>query len=255
METSVKLHRLKTDYERSKALYNEKIGTEKDFIAIESEYKTMQSKYMTLKLRLGQLNLDFSKIEAGEPYGAYAVTSPINGSITSLNLVIGQYTEQQAILLEIVDIQQLQLQLSVFENDVYKVKAGQSVRFNTLGEPAKVQSATILSTGKSINPESRTISCFAKIENKNNDPLINQSYIEATITLDSREAMALPSEALIKSGKDYFVFIVEKRQNQMYDLRRKKVTIGQVTKDFTEIVGESNLTQVLIKGVYNLPVE
>jgi cobalt-zinc-cadmium efflux system membrane fusion protein len=90
-ETSAKLKRSKSDYDRSKALFDEKIGAEKEFIAQETEYHVMRSKYQSLKLRLELLKLNVSKIEAGEFYAAYAVISPINGYVTSLNMVLGQY--------------------------------------------------------------------------------------------------------------------------------------------------------------------
>ncbi len=254
-ETSAKLKRSKSDYDRSKALFDEKIGAEKEFIAQETEYHVMRSKYQSLKLRLELLKLNVSKIEAGEFYAAYAVISPINGYVTSLNMVLGQYTEQQMSLLEIVDINQLQLQLSVFENDVNKLEPGQTVRFNSLGEPDSSHMATLVSIGATINPESRTIQCIAKIVNANGKKFINESYIGAAIMVGHKTALALPNEAVIKSGRDHFVFIVEKQHDHIYYLRREKVTIGRTSGGFTEITSAANLTKVLIKGAYNLPAE
>jgi len=254
-ETSAKLKRLKSDYDRSKTLYDEKIGAEKDFLAVESDYKAMSSLYQSLKIRLEQLKLNTSVIEAGVPYSAYAVISPINGYITSLDLVLGQYAEQQKSLVEIVDVNQLQLQLFVFEHDVSKLTAGQKVRFNSLGEPAAAHEATIISIGKTINPESRSIRCIAIIQSENDAGFINQSYVEATIQVALKEALALPNEAILKSGKDHYIFVVEKQDDQTYYLRREKITIGRVSKDITEIAGRKELAKVLIKGVYNLPGE
>ncbi len=254
-ETSAKLKRSKSDYDRSKALLDEKIGAERDFIAFETEYNVMKSKYQSLKLRLELLKLNVSKIETGEHYAAYAVVSPINGYVTSLNLVLGQYTEQQKSLLEIVDVNQLQLQLSVFENDVNKLEPGQTVRFNSLGETESMHIATLTSIGKTINPESRTIQCIAKISNASGKKYINRSYIEASIRVGDKSALALPTGAVIKSGKDHFVFIVEKQNEQLYYLRREKVAIGRISGGFTEISGVQTLTKVLIKGVYNLSAE
>lgn len=254
-ETSVKLKRSKSDYDRSKALFDEKIGAEKDFIAYETEYKVMKSKHQSLKLRLELLKLNVSKIEAGELYAAFAVVSPINGYVTSLNMMLGQYTEQQKSLLEIVDVNQLQLQLSVFENDVNKLEPGQTVRFNSMGEPDSAHGAALASIGKTINPETRTIQCIAKIFNGKGKNYINRSYVEATILVGHKAALALPNEAVVKSGKDHFVFIVEKQEDQMYYLRREKAAIGRISGGFTEIVGVTHLNKVLIKGGYNLPSE
>ncbi len=254
-ETSARLKRLKSDYERSKSLYDEKIGAEKDFIAIESEYKALNSKYLSLKLRLELLRLNVTKIEAGDLYASFSVISPISGYITKQNLVLGQFIEQQKLLVEIVDINQLQIQLSVFEKDIAKLKPGQKVNFSSPGENSFANKATLVSIGKAVNPDSKTVNCIAEIKNAQQNNLINQSYIEALIAVNSSEAMALPSEALIKSGKDYYVLIFEKSDTEAYYLRRQIVNIGRTSKGFTELTDDIDLTKVLVKGVYNLSAE
>jgi cobalt-zinc-cadmium efflux system membrane fusion protein len=254
-ETSARLRRLKSDYERSKSLYDEKIGAEKDFIATESEYKATKSKYLSLKLRLELLRLNVAKIEAGDLYASFSVISPINGYITKQNLVLGQFIEQQKLLVEIVDVSQLQIQLSVFEKDIAKLKPGQTVNFSSPGENSFNNKATLVSIGRAVDPDTKTITCVAAIKNSPQTSLINQSYIEALIAVNSSEATALPSEALIKSGKDYYVLLIEKSDNEAYYFRKQKVTIGRISKGFTEITEDTDLTKVLIKGVYNLSAE
>jgi cobalt-zinc-cadmium efflux system membrane fusion protein len=253
-ETSAKLKRLKSDYERSKSLMDEKIGAEKDFIAIESEYKAMFSKYHSLKLRLQLLKLDVSKIEKGELYGVFPVISPISGSVTGINMVLGQFVEQQMNLVEIIDVSQLQLQLSVFENDISKLKPGQNIQFNSLGSSSPVHSAKLSAITKTINPETKTILCLAKINSKDKGNLVNNSYIEARIKVDQKTADALPSEAILKSGKEYYVFVLDKSDAEAYYLRKVKVEIGKVSNGYTEITSQQDITKVLVKGVYNLPV-
>jgi len=253
-ETSANFKLTKSNYERSKSLFNEKIGSEKDFLATESDYYAMRSKYQSLKLRLELLQLNVSKIEAGELYSSFPLTSPINGYIAIMNIVLGQFTEQQTALMEIVDAGQLQLQLSVFENDIWKLEPGQVINFNSLGEKS-VHSATLTSIGKIIDQESKTIQCIAKIANEKGITFINRSYIEARVRVDQKEAMALPNDAILKSGKDYFIYVVEKQDDQSLELRKVKVDIGRVSKGFTEIVGGNDLSKVLVRGVYNLPAD
>lgn len=254
-ESSAKLKRLKADYERSKSLYDERIGAEKDFIAIESEYKSMLSKYNSLKLRLQLFKLDVTKIESGELYAQFPLISPINGSVTSQNMILGQFVEPQKNLVEIIDVSQLQLQLSVFENEIGKLKPGQTIRFSISGETSASHNATLLSISKTINSETKTILCTAKITNTHGISLINRSYVEAHIAVNHKEANALPSEAILKSGKDYYVFVVQKSDAQTYFLRKVKVKTGMVSNGFTEILGSESLTKVLIKGIYNLTVQ
>lgn len=254
-ETSARLRRLKSDYERSKSLYDEKIGAEKDFIATESEYKAAKSKYLSLKLRLELLRLNIAKIEAGDLYSSFSLNSPINGYITKQNLVLGQFIEQQKLLVEIVDVSQLQIQLSVFEKDIAKLKLGQTIKFSSPGENVFNNQATLVSIGRAVDPDTKTVTCVASIKNSQHANLINQSYVEALIAVNSSEAAALPSDAIIKSGKDYYVFIVDKSDNEAYYLRKQKVNIGRISKGFTEIVDNIDFNKVLVKGAYNLSSE
>ncbi len=254
-ETSARLIRLKSEYERSKALYDEKIGTEKEYIAAESEYRSMKAKYSALKIRLSELKLDVSKIEDGEFYDSYHVTALINGYITSHNIVLGQFIEQQKNLLEIVDVNKLQLKLSVFESDINKLEPGQSVQFNSLGQPDNIHNAALISIGKTINQETKTIQCIAKIKNEPKVNFINHSFVECQIIMDKTKANALPGEAIFKSGKDYYVFVVEKSDSQNYYLRKKNITIGRSSGKFTEIIESEGLGKVLIKGGYNIQTE
>lgn len=254
-ESSAIHKRLKADYDRSKALFNEKIGAEKDFIAIESEYKAMTTKLQSLKLRLKLLNLDIEKIEKGEFYTTFPVLAPIGGNITSHNILLGQFVEQQKILFEIIDVSRAQLQLSVFENQISKLKTGQKIVFNTSGSPGSVFDATLVSIGKTINQESRSILCIAKIYHPASSDFINHSYIEASIITDATEAKALPSDAIIKTDGKYYVFVVQKSENQNYYLQKVQIKIGRVSDKFTEIIEGESLQKVVIRGVYNLPTE
>lgn len=251
-ETSANLKRLKSDWERSKALYDEKIGAEKDFIAIENQYKIVAAKYQSLKLRLELLKLDVSKIKDGELYSSFSIQAPISGYIISQNIILGEFIELQKNLLEIVDVTQLQLQLSVFENDIKNIRSGQVIKFKSLGIPDQIYQASLISIGKTIDKETNTIQCFAKIENTNNLNLVNHAYIEANIIVDQNEAAALPNEAIVKSGKNYYVLVVEKSQEQIYYLKKVDVKIGSVSKGFTEILDGQGLTNIITQGVYNI---
>ncbi len=253
IETSAKLISLKADYERRKALINENIGAQKDFVAAESAFKVITAKYQSLKLQLELLTLNVGKIEDGELYSVFPVIAAIDGYITSINIVLGQNIDPAKNLMEIVDVNKLQLQLSVFENDVVHLEIGQNIRFNSLGEQNSIHNAILTSVGKTINPESKMIQCIAKIINEDASDFINRSYIEASIIINQNKAAALPNEAIVKSGKDYYVFVVEKIDNQTYFLQKVKVVIGRTSKGFSEIINGGDLTKVITNGVYNLP--
>jgi membrane fusion protein, heavy metal efflux system len=254
-ETSAILSRLKVDYERSKTLYNENIGAEKDFLAIESDFTAMTTKYKALKIWLETLKLNVSKIENGELYSTFPVVAPIKGYVTDLDLILGQFTGQQKDLVEIVNIDKLQLQLSIFEDDISKLKSGQLVYFKSLGEQELSHTATLVSIGKAINVDSRTIQCIANISNEVGKEFINRSYVEASLIVNQSEANALPNEAILKSAEGNYVLVLDKSDSEASYLRKVFVTIGRNSDAYSEIITDEFRGKVLIKGVYNLQAE
>lgn len=255
VETSSRLKRLRSDYDRNKALLAEKISAEKDFIAIESEYNAMNAKYLSLKLRLEILRLNVAKIEAGEPAVTFPVTAPLSGFVTTQNITLGQFVEQQKNIMEIVDVSQLHLQFSVYESAVSKLKAGQDIYFKTTGEQDSVHHAVLTSVGRAIDPESRSIQCIAKIEKEEGVQFINNAYVDAYVIVDKLQASALPNEAFVKSGPDNYVFSVVKEENQNYYVKKVKVRTGRISRGLTEIIGDGSLKRIIIQGAYNLRTE
>ena len=254
-EASAKLKQLRSDYLRSKELYSQDIGSEKDFVAKESAYKAMKAKYKALKLQLTLLDLDVKKIENGDLFLTYPVVSPIRGQVSDVYINLGQYVEQQQKLMEVVDESQLQLRLSVFENDIYYLKPGQKVNFYTINNKDSVYTATLNNISKSIDPDTKTITCLADIEQAQGVNFVNNAFIRAGIITDKQEAPALPNSAFIKSGTSYYVLSLEKKEGDTYYFHKVKVLTGRVSKHFIEVKNPGDLGEVLVSGVYNLKVD
>lgn len=254
-ETSALLRSAKADYERNKALFNEKIGAEKDLFSSESKFKATKAKYESLKLKLQILHLNTNKIKEGKFESSLSISAPINGYITNYKLVLGQFMEQQQSLVEIIDPTQLQIKISVFEKDIHQLKLGQKLHFKTLSNPNESFLATMSSIGKGIDPQTKSILCLAKIEEEDKGKLYKGSFIEAQIITNKKNANALPNKAIVKSGSDHFIFVVDKNDQLNYYLRKEKINIGSQTEEFSEILNPQKITKVLINGVYNISAD
>lgn len=252
-EASANFQKAKVDYERVKALRDEKIGAEKDFTASESLYKASFASYNALKARIQALRINPAQIENGQMYTSFPVVSPISGFITKTGAVIGEYVDMQNELAEVVNVNSLQLQLSVFEMDVNKLRVGQKVSFGVSGNGSHSMKATLTTVGKTINPDTKTVDCIAKIDDPDKSKLVNQSYVEAKIQVNDLETKALPAEAVQKQEKEYFVFVLEKQEVDTYFLKKTKVEIGKTNNSFTEILcGLPVDKQVVVSGVETL---
>lgn len=252
-EAAANYQKAKLDYERAKALRAESIGSAKDFAASESIYKASLASYNALKARVRALKINPSQIENGEMQTSFSVVAPISGYITKTGAVIGQYVDVQNELAEVVNVNSLQLQLSVFETNLRKLKVGQKVLFNVCGSWAQSIEAKLITVGKAINPETRAIDCIAQIGEADRSKLVNQSYAEAKIVVDNVEANALPAAAVVKEDNDYFIFVVEKQESGKYLLKKTKVEIGSSNNSYTEILSDiPEGKEVVVSGVDTL---
>jgi cobalt-zinc-cadmium efflux system membrane fusion protein len=254
-ETASQLKRVKSEYERIRSLYNENVVTEKDYILAESEFKVANAKYSALKMKIHFIGLEDSKIENGSFYDYFSIRSPINGHISQINVSLGQYADQQTNMAEILDLNRLQLRINVFEKDLSKLSENQKVSFTLLGNMAKSNTATLKSIGKNVDGESKSIMCFADIDDLSGDNFVNNGYVEATIIIDKDTVTAVPEESVVKSGDNTYLLSLVKNENDNYILRRVKVDLGRIDRGFVEIVDNPGVTTILTKGVYNIQIE
>jgi cobalt-zinc-cadmium efflux system membrane fusion protein len=250
--TSAKLKVAKKSYERNKKLFKQNVGSEKDYNLAESEYKSNLAKFNSLKKRLEMLKLNVSNIERGRLYSFLPIYSPIEGHVASRNIVLGEHVDSSVGLMKIVNNKELQLILSIFEKDVNKLMVGQEVKFSSIGDFSKEFNAKISMVGRTINKESKTIKCVAKIDNVSSLNFVNDSFVNAKIIVGNSEAKAISSQAIIKSGKDNYVLVNVKKESGIYYFEKVKVETGSSFNGFTEILNDVEMDNILVKGVYNI---
>lgn len=254
-ESSAIVSRLKSDYLRAKELYSENITTLKDFTYAESTYLAENAKFNALKIKLESMELDVSKIEKGEFYSSYTIKSPINGFVSSINTTMGQYIEPQQNIAEIIDDKSFQLRLSIFEKNINKIQTGQTVAFYLNGNKSKIFKATINAVGKNIMSDSKSIECYAKIENSNTINIVNNQFVEGEVYTALDSVLSVPEAALINSENDAYLLIYEKEIDAIYYFKKIKVSTGRRANAYVELTEQLPSNEILINGVYNIQVE
>lgn len=253
-ESAAHLIRLKSEFERQKELNDENIGTKKDFIIAESLYHAEKAKFNALKIKIEILGLDASKIEGGEFYNSFAVKAPIKGFITNINTNIGQYVEPQQTIAEIVDTGSFQLSISVFEKNINKLKVGQNVEYYVAGDRNQKNTAKIKVIGKTINKSTKSIDCFAEIKDLDKISLVNNQFVEGKVIVDSDSVMSVPETAILKSENETYILTFEKETDELYYLRKLKVTTGRKNSGYIEIEDLQDSKMILLKGGYNITI-
>lgn len=254
-ESSAVLQRLKSEYERLKELNAENIGTKKELILAESTYNAERAKQNSLKIKLQNLGIDITKIEEGTFFNSFLMKAPIKGYVTGIQTNIGQYIESQQTIAEITDSESFQLKLSVFEKDISKVKEGQSIEFYLSGSKAENFTANIISVGKMINQETKSIDCLAEPENLKKEQLVSNQFVEGDIIVNSDSVFSVPETAVLKSENDFFVLTFEKESGDVISLRKTQIIAGRHNEGNVELIEIPDSKKILVKGAYNLRIE
>ena len=215
---------LKKNYERQQKLYDVGVGSGANFQKAEAEYETSKAMVNGMAAQLQLLNINASLVRNGTISQRVALLSPIEGFVQQVAVKTGQYVEPQTELFEIVNTHHVHADLMVFEKDVYKVKKGQKVTFNIQSIQDEELSAEIYSVSKTFEDNPKALHVHAEIENKK-DNLIPGMYIQGRIQVESAKTMALPESAIIKEGEMFYVFSVEKG-NEDWSFKPVEVILG-----------------------------
>ncbi len=218
---------LKKNYERQQKLYDAGVGSGANFQKAEAEYDASKAMVNGLQAQLKILNVNTSSVRNGTIAQRIALRSPIEGFVQKVEVKTGQYVEPQTELFEIVNTHHVHADLMVFEKDVYKVQKGQKVNFTVQSIPDTELIAEIYSVSKTFEDNPKAVHVHAEIENKKGN-LIPGMYIQGKIQVDNTQTKALPESAVIKEGDRYYVFSVEK-ENDDWSFKPIEVVIG--TKD------------------------
>lgn len=249
-ETSSMLKKAKSEFDRMKTLYSEKVGTEKEYILAESEYKAVNARYAALKLKIEAMGLDVTKIEDGQFFNSFKILAPISGQISQINLSIGQFADPQNYHAEIIDSKQMQLQLAVFEKEVGMLQPGQAVQFNLLSDTLQM-SGTLQSVGNMVDNQTKTIACYASLA-ATEKPLVNNAFTEASIIIGIDTLNAVPSEAIMKTEDEFFVLKLASQDADAYYFEKVKVEPGLTNRVYTEVKNLQRTDKLLVSGIYNL---
>ena len=91
------------EYKRQKELSEKNVTAQKIFQQVTSNYNSLKAKSSSFKMQLEQLGISIAQITNGELQGTIAVKSPVNGSISHIDVNIGSTVEPSKIMMDVVD--------------------------------------------------------------------------------------------------------------------------------------------------------
>lgn len=254
LDVAEQINFLKSEYERQKALYTEKITSQKNYLKAESEYRRAKGTYQSLREKLRLLNINPSNTEKGKLTSTITIYAPISGSISVMNANIGMLMGPTDVILEIVNNNDLHVELSVFEKDILKIKEGQKIKFKVPEASKEVFDAEVHLVGNTIEGNDRTINIHGHLDQNVKQRLMAGMFVEADIVVDSKKGLAIPADALLTENNKNFVLLLLNDKNG-YSFKKVAITVGEKTEEFIELIPNNTInstSKIVTKGVFDI---
>jgi RND family efflux transporter MFP subunit len=166
------------------------------------------------------------------------ITSPIAGTIIQSDLNLGKVVEPGEPLFKIVDLSRIWVQIGLLEQDLHKIRIGQSVELRLTAYPGEMIPTRIQVKGLALESLSHLATVWADLTNPpGKEPrfLPGMSGQVHIVLPASEKSWTIPTQALIDNGVERYVFIEESRTAEASEFRKKPVVVVRQTPDAVEI--------------------
>jgi Cu(I)/Ag(I) efflux system membrane fusion protein len=155
------------------------------------------------------------------PSSSVWVPAPISGIIVSKNVVRGQQVNPGDQLLALATLQRVWITADIHEENVARVKVGQSLEAVTASYPKEVFKGTVERISPALDPNNHTLQLRCQVANPRS-LLKPQMLARVRIATNPRFALVIPQSALVFDDNAYFAFIVVGANS----VERRKVAIA-----------------------------
>jgi len=139
---------------------------------------------------------------------------------------------------------QVWVYLTIYEYESALVKEGLPVEIETIAYPGEIFKGSIISIAPILNAATRTLNIRALVNNPDNKLKLGM-YVNAKITYNLGNKLAVPQDAVMDSGTRKIVFIAD--ANGYFEPR--EVTLGSKSEGYYEILrGLSDGQEVVTSG-------
>ena len=216
----------------------------------------VQTELATLKSQRTGFQKQLSAIGASQGFSsAIVVRAPISGTVSKVMAQLGSNVDVSIPIAEIVNNSQLHLDLYVYEKDLPKLKANQTIHFTITNNAGKEYDAEIFSIGTAFEANSKTIPVHAKVMGDKMG-LIDGMNITALVSLDKSTVPAVPTEAIVSyQGKDFIFIVTDLQKKDVKQIAFEKIPVAKGTTDvgFSEVTLLKDIpanAKVVTKGVF-----
>ena len=221
-------------YEREERLWNQKVTAEQDYLTAKNGHQAAKIKLDLAHQRLDTIGLSHDEIDALSKQSSetgfrfYEIRSPIAGSVTARDAVLGQMVGTDRDIFTIADVSKVWVELAIPPGDLSFAREGQDVRIEA--GPQK-GTAKIIALSPLIDPETRSAKAIAELDNTGSLWRLGD-YVNARLMSGEQEAdLIVPQAAIQTVNGNKVVFVSEGG-----GFRARPVTTGRSDSTNVEVL-------------------
>ncbi len=224
----------KTTFERQERLWNQKIGSEIQYLQAKSTYEAQERAVNQLKQQVGKT----------------IVRAPFSGTIDDVITEQGSVVAQgQSQLFRIVNLRDMYIETDVPERYINSITPGKQVEveFPILG---KKVNAKIRQAGNFINPANRTFKIEVAVPNKDKSIKPNLTAKLKINDYQSEKAILIPQSIISENAEgEQYVYTVANKVENKAKAKRVIIETGKTQGDYIEVLsGLENGNEIIDEG-------
>lgn len=238
-QLEVQLSLAKTTYERQKRLWEQKIGSEIQYLQAESTYKSQENSLKQLKVQLEKT----------------IVRAPFSGIVDDVFAEQGSVVAPgQTQLMRIINLKNMYIEAEVPENHLLNITKGKKVEvfFPIL---RKTMSTHIRQVGNYINPNNRSFKIEISITNDDRKIKPNLTSKLKINDYTNPKAILIPQSIISENsqGQQYIYVVTDKDGANLAHAQRIIIETGLTQGDFIEVVsGLDADAEIIQEGARNV---
>lgn len=224
---------LKQELVRQKELSQQQASPLKLYQQSQSEYNSEQAQAAGLAQKLRMIGINPQQLSAASIKPYISIISPISGFVSKVNVNIGKYINPTDVLMELVNTSDIHAALTVFEQDISKIKIGSKVKISLPSIPGQTYPGKVILIGRMLD-SSRSVMVHCHFL-KTDPRLLPNMFLQASIETKPQNTMAVPDGALINFGGKPYIFTAQKKLKDSVLFSMVPIELGVQQNGWNEI--------------------
>ncbi len=227
-ELQLQLDLAKDVFQRRKRLWDQKIGSELEFLQAKNGMESLEKSIATASTQLRK-----SRIYA-----------PSNGVIETVHVKQGEQVSPGLPIASLIDVSNVQIVADVSESYLTSVSVGDELAVSIPALEIETK-AWISNIGSIVNPANRTFKIEARVSNKNGTLKPNLLTMLKIKKFEKEEAIVIPTNAVQREGSADFVYVLGKDSDVDVALK-KNITVERSSGGETVVTSGLSGVELLI---------